>query len=1051
MNFARFVYPGVPGPRIPRIAEITDVNPPTNGDNGVFRMVYSMMINNKIPLAMYKSLKTGLTICIADVSDPIVSCHFAIATEVFTDNGLPEAVSHLVLMGSEDYPYKNLLTRWSHKCYSLDAEIHTFQDYTCYSMRTSETEGFFSLLPVYLDHILYPTLSEAAYIINVHHITKYGDNGGTFYFDTRTKELDGEYVTYTELMKAMYPESCGYSSIVQGTSNYISEYLVLEDIRQYHEEYYRPENLTVLIVGQVDHTKVLDMLLPLEEKIISKGDRGEFKRPWQTPIKPLTKSIDVEFQYPCYSCTGAYIRIAWQGPPIYKMYDYFSFCLISQYLTDTTEGVLQKEFAKEQIFYEYYFHEFSTSALSLMFSNVPGSKVPLVKESVIKVLKHTTDVGIELKRMKIIIRRYIIKILNDLENNPHNTIANGLFKHMLYGKSLKDLNHRLNIIHYLKILENESKSYWYNLYKKYFVETPMVVVKGTPSHEMLKIFSGEERKRKIDRMREFGMLGLARNDILLSQAISENVFLLLMTIFFFKSHIPDEVLESIPVPDINSIVFRHIKNYSTETLEQHPELDVKLLPLFTYIENTDTMFIYMFVVMDTTSISNVCKKYIPLLLELIMESPVKRDDQLIPYKEVIDELKADTVLATTQISLHKPMAFSYKSSSVYLILTFEYEKYEKGVKWIKELLYDTVLTVDRLKEVATNKLNSIAQLKTEGERVTDDLMKIALYNEDSNPYMFSLLQQEEFLIDILQRLDNDVDQKEIMANIESSRKVLTLSENMVLYMTLNIMKLIHKVPNVYAPWKTFFSDVTVAEGKTNNKVNITNDWTLLSSTNHIAISRCIVGLENETNAFFLRAHPCINDYRNPDLPALLVCLMYLDQMDGPLSLLIRHSERARDYEFFVSLHEGLLYLAINDATDLVGAYTKAKKNTENRMFGQWTDIFCESAKSLTIFQLVRMKNAIGNRANESLRCCRGLPLDYCVPLMRDIPTVTKDDMSRVTVQYITPLFDPEACKTIIVCHKSVISVINETFKGMHHSLNTYSNFKEAYLILSKKT
>jgi len=48
---------------------------------------------------------------------------------------------------------------------------------------------------------------------------------------------------------------------------------------------------------------------------------------------------------------------------------------------------------------------------------------------------------------------------------------------------------------------------------------------------------------------------------------------------------------------------------------------------------------------------------------------------------------------------------------------------------------------------------------------------------------------------------------------------------------------------------------------------------------------------------------------------------------GPLSLLIRHSERARDYEFFVSLHEGLLYLAINDAADLIGAYAKAKKNT----------------------------------------------------------------------------------------------------------------------------
>jgi len=48
---------------------------------------------------------------------------------------------------------------------------------------------------------------------------------------------------------------------------------------------------------------------------------------------------------------------------------------------------------------------------------------------------------------------------------------------------------------------------------------------------------------------------------------------------------------------------------------------------------------------------------------------------------------------------------------------------------------------------------------------------------------------------------------------------------------------------------------------------------------------------------------------------------------GPLSIMIRSCGRARDYEFFVSLHEGLLYFAIYDATDLIGAYTKAKKTT----------------------------------------------------------------------------------------------------------------------------
>lgn len=48
---------------------------------------------------------------------------------------------------------------------------------------------------------------------------------------------------------------------------------------------------------------------------------------------------------------------------------------------------------------------------------------------------------------------------------------------------------------------------------------------------------------------------------------------------------------------------------------------------------------------------------------------------------------------------------------------------------MKELLYDTVLTVDRLKAVATKKINDIAQLKNKGDQVADDLMKILLYNK----------------------------------------------------------------------------------------------------------------------------------------------------------------------------------------------------------------------------------------------------------------------------------------------------------------------------------
>lgn len=43
-----------------------------------------------------------------------------------------------------------------------------------------------------------------------------------------------------------------------------------EKVRQYHQEFYRPENLTIIITGQVKHADVFKALQIIEKKIISK-------------------------------------------------------------------------------------------------------------------------------------------------------------------------------------------------------------------------------------------------------------------------------------------------------------------------------------------------------------------------------------------------------------------------------------------------------------------------------------------------------------------------------------------------------------------------------------------------------------------------------------------------------------------------------------------------------------------------------------------------------------------------------------------------------------
>lgn len=66
---------------------------------------------------------------------------------------------------------------------------------------------------------------------------------------------------------------------------------------------------------------------------------------------------------------------------------------------------------------------------------------------------------------------------------------------------------------------------------------------------------------------------------------------------FFKKSIPTEILASVPIPNIDSIPFYHITRYSTETFKQHRKLDVKKLPFFTYLNDINTNFFYVSIVL----------------------------------------------------------------------------------------------------------------------------------------------------------------------------------------------------------------------------------------------------------------------------------------------------------------------------------------------------------------------------------------------------------------------------------------------------------------------
>jgi hypothetical protein len=69
----------------------------------------------------------------------------------------------LVFMGSEKYPHKGILDLLANRGFSNGTNAWTDTDHTAYTVSTAGGQGFLQLLPIYVDHILYPTITNAGY------------------------------------------------------------------------------------------------------------------------------------------------------------------------------------------------------------------------------------------------------------------------------------------------------------------------------------------------------------------------------------------------------------------------------------------------------------------------------------------------------------------------------------------------------------------------------------------------------------------------------------------------------------------------------------------------------------------------------------------------------------------------------------------------------------------------------------------------------------------------------------------------------------------------
>jgi len=583
----------------------------------------------------------------------------------------------------------------------------------------------------------------------------------------------------------------------------------------------------------------------------------------------------------------------------------------------------------------------------------------------------------------------------------------------------------------LKEMMHLDHKFWANLLKKYFLDRPYVNIVGEPNCDLMEKMA-EEEKNRICKQREI----LSDNGLKSKAEELENATI--------ANEIPPppEMIASFKIPDIGSINFHPVKrstNYSELAMDQNPLFPLRDLPFRFQLDDIHTNFVTLHTLLDTSSVPPSLKLFLPLFLEVLFESPVKRNGAIIPHDVVIKELAEDTVSTAATLGVHcEELRFSCAAYAqmAHLFLQMSIAKYERGVRWLYELLFCSQFVQDRLKIIATKMINEVSKKKREGSFIVKSLVNELAYCKESNRHVSNLMRQHTFLTALLAKLDSDP--QKIIDSMEELRHILTQSNNITIHVATDVSQLVRQFGNPTLVWKEIFELPTSEAKDERKKLRVQHCHELLLPFKEDSLVGAIVGIGSVESSFLIQYAPCISSNTHPDLPALMVLLQYLTQLEGPMWRQIRGLGLAYGYTISVDPSKGLIYLSLYRSTHTTNAYKQAVTILKNHLDGtdEWDVSLIESARSSLIFELIQNQETVKSISLLSLVMhLNSLDEDYNKKLLRQVSEITVDDIKRVGPLYVPALFDAKKSWLAVCCHPSKVDEIVAGLKEFDRDLS----------------
>ncbi|KAF8527970.1 Metalloenzyme, LuxS/M16 peptidase-like protein [Hysterangium stoloniferum] len=1004
--------------------------PPTSFGN--FHLVKQHNLGSSdISLSKWRSRVSGLNVIHLNYQAPIVKGYFVVPTEIFDDSGCPHTLEHLVFMGSEQYPYKGVLDNLANRAFSEGTNAWTDTDHTCYTIATAGEEGFLRLLPIYVDHVLYPIITEHGFVTEVHHVDPKGSDSGVVYSEMQGRENTPGDLMALRMAQLLNPLGSAYRSETGGLTEALRS-LTVQQICDYHGKYYVPYNMCLVIAGQVSIDSLLHVLQDKVEKSILDHHQSRpenWRRPFVETVSanrvPLVETSRETIEFPEQDESAGELMMTFKGTAPNDYLSATAIDALASYLTSSPVAPLNKEFVEiaSPLCTDISINENTRATfcdIEMYATSVPTDHLVNFDVQLKDALKRIADGGLDMKRMTMVLDRERRKFLSGLESHGGDMFSVTIISDFLYGdENGGSLPDAMDEIARIDELRKWSETQWIDILRKYFVNPPYAVVYGQPSAKLALKLEVDEKTRVDRQIAHLGQEGLSKAKKLLETAQEHN-----------DRPIPSEYLTSFPLPDAGKINWISVqsalnaphvtqKQLGTEELVRHISKDNSSVPFFVQYNHVKSDFVTVHAFLSAHGLSKELTPYLALYLGSFFSLPVKRQStgQKLTHEEVINELDNETVQYDASLGLD-----DYFTQIVRISFKVETAKYESAIQWLSDLIYRSEFDRTRLEITIAKIQQSLPEAKRDGNTMVVSLSGALLHESSSVAQAASVLDLMEFIPSVMAKLK--ASPEDVVKSLEAVRKHLTRPSDVRFGVTGDVLSL----PQPKLPWSTAYSKPL--QGAELHDVPSTYD-TLTPLGLKPSKKAVVMTLPSIESAYSIHSTRSIRGFDHPDYPVFRVALEVLNATEGFLWQYIRGAGLAYGAYVGLDVEAGLLSFTTYRSSNPFQAFQEARKVLQGLSDGTilLDNTTLESRKSALVYSVTKRVSTPGRAALTcfSNEVFRDVPPDHTVSLLTKYQSVTVQDVTDCLRKHFTTLFEPAHSIAAVVAGPSKT---NDVAKGL---------------------